>query len=43
MISVRGAILSSCVIYIKEENKKISFQDLVDSIVMEITSVIEMN
>ena len=35
--------ISSCVIYIKEENKKIGFQDLVDSIVMEITSVIEMN
>ena len=43
MISVRGAILSSCVIYIKEENKKIGFKDLADSIVMEITSVIEMN
>ena len=26
MISVRGAILSSCVIYIKEENKKIGFE-----------------
>ena len=29
--------------HIKEENKSIGFQDLSDSIVMEITSVTEMN
>ena len=39
----RGTNLFSCCVHIKEKHKKIGVQDLSDSIVMEITSVTEMN
>ena len=40
---VMGTILFFLRVHIKEKYKKIGFQDLSDSIVMEITIVTEMN